>query len=643
MSDRRVRYILEVDYDGGSAALKAADDLREVDDAAREAAEGLTQTEGGFSKLQAGIVTGQAALGLLQEGFGKVQQAAQFAWDTLSEGAALADARGDFADLAAEIGSTTDVMETRLLDATAGLKTSAEVIGEATELMALNLGLSEDEIVSLSGVAAELDWNMQSVADTINTGATRGLKELGLNVGETKARFEELKAEGYAVNEAMALAMVEAGTAKIERVGKKSEEAAGQVEILENVVANVQDEFSRGAAEGFAIALAQIAGTAPEAGDALAAAAHSGGTFIASVAATGVLSMFGSSLAWMVEQGRELETQQEAQAYATRLAATSWEQYYAALRTAETEEAAAAAAEHAFSLQEEAAEMGAAAERSEWYARAAEWVSDAQHRAAAADYERAQAVAEMNQEMANQGAAMELAGRAAEAWAEATAEATARSGDYFTQITSSGQAQFDLNEAIYAAADAAGAGAGALGDLGVELGLINQATAEAGVAAAQSEVIAQSLAGAAAAGKVAWEDYAETVERALGILNNNDYLIDLGPRKAPEMEDRGYRGGYGEDFAPDTREISPYSVVLEADNQAVLDAVEEARGVVEGFTSPGQVYEAVMGMDITAVQEGGETVRAIIEGLPTRKTVTIDLQVTNQELLEQIRALNGLP
>ena len=84
-------------------------------------------------------------------------------------------------------------------------------------------------------------------------------------------------------------------------------------------------------------------------------------------------------------------------------------------------------------------------------------------------------------------------------------------------------------------------------------------------------------------------------------------------------------------------------MVLEADNQAVLAAVEEARGVVEGFAGPENVYEAVMDMDITAVVSKGGVAKAIIEGLPTHKTVTIDLQITDQALLEQLRAIGAIP
>jgi hypothetical protein len=253
------------------------------------------------------------------------------------------------------------------------------------------------------------------------------------------------------------------------------------------------------------------------------------------------------------------------------------------------------------------------------------------------------AVAEMNQEAANQEAQFSLAGQAAQAWGEYVGEVTARSGDYFTQITSSGRAQYDLNEAMYASADAHGAGAAALGDLGVELDLFPQRVADAGVAAAQTQTIVDNLGAAAAAGKIPWDEYATSVERALGILNNNDYLIDLGPRSAPEMEDRGFREGYQEDQQADTRDISPYAVVLEASNQAVLDAVEEARGVVEGFVNPGEVYQAVMEMDITAVEEKGAVVAGIIEDLPTRKTITIDIEIENQALLDQLRAIGAIP
>ena len=184
MADRKVRYILEVDYEGEGVTARAADDLREVDEAAREASDGIEQAEGGFSKFQASIVTMQSALGIAEQGLEAISNVARVAYETLSEGAALADARGDFEDLARGIGTTADVLENEMGAAAAGLMTDAELIGQAGELMALGLGLTKEEIVDLTGLAAELDWNFKTLTDTLNTGSTRGLKELGLSIDE---------------------------------------------------------------------------------------------------------------------------------------------------------------------------------------------------------------------------------------------------------------------------------------------------------------------------------------------------------------------------------------------------------------------------------------------------------------------------
>lgn len=441
------------------------------------------------------------------------------------------------------------------------------------------------------------------------------------------------------------MAMIEAGEAKIERVGARSGEAAGQLVILEKIVEETQNEFARGAAEGFASTLATIASDAPVAGDALADAARGAGDWIGTYGGLAILNMLAPTLGFFIERGQELEETQRGQAAAGLWMAEAYEAEAAAAEeaaraqqvvTATGKALTASMEEHALVAEyAETAWVGVVEEQRMWAAQAAFAVESGRG--------MRDSMEAMNQEAANQEATLDLAAQAAEAWGEYVAEATARSGDYFEQITSSGRAQYDLNDAMYAAAGAYGAGAVALGEIGVETGQFKQNVADAGVAAAQQQVIVENLAGAAQSGKVSWDEYVESVERALGILNNNDYLIDLGPREAPEMEDRGFREGYQEDFEPDTREISPYAVVLEAENQAVLDAVDEARSVVEGFVSPEEVYQAVVDLDITAVEKKGGQVQAIIDGLPDRKKILIDLEIENPALLEQLRAIGALP
>ena len=628
MADRRVRYILEVDYAGESVVLKAADDLRAVDAAATEAGEGLGRAETGFSKLQAATVTAYSALGTVEQGLAAVQNVARITWETLSEGAALMDARGDFADLAEGIGMTADALEGDLSAAAAGLMTDAELVGQASELMALNLGLTGEEITTLTGLAAQLDWNWQTLMDTLNTGSTRGLKSLGLNIDEVKAKVAELEGAGMSADQAFVWAIIEAGGEKVERVGKKSEEASGQLEILQNTAANVQDEFARNAAEGFASTLGVIAANASVAGSGMELAAAGVGDFIGQLAGYAIISQFSDDLAYFIERGKEARQAAEDETAAREETARAYQwvidqytQFYQEQGYAETQGAALA-----MGMEDWSGAAGAYAEQLEWTARAAEWVGDAQERARAADYARAQQVAET--------AAQEEAAAAA---AEARAEAITRGGDAFTQFSQGGQ-EFDFAQALYDAADAAGAGIAPLADLAVQYDLIDQSTANIAARNAQEQAIIDSLAGAAAAGKITWEEYAAAVEHAIDVLDGA-YAIDLGPREMPEMEDRGFREGYQENFEPAVNEFEPIPLQVQLERESIQAAVDEARGIVEGFTAPETPHEAVVKMDIDEVVEKSGEVETIIQNLPTEKEIRIRLTVTGMDLVNELQSM----
>lgn len=628
MADRRVRYILEVDYAGESVVLKAADDLRAVDAAATEAGEGLGRAETGFSKMQAATVTAYSALGTVEQGLAAVQNVARITWETLSEGAALMDARGDFADLAEGIGMTADALEGDLSAAASGLMTDAELVGQASELMALNLGLTGEEITTLTGLAAQLDWNWQTLMDTLNTGSTRGLKSLGLNIDEVKAKVAELEGAGMSADQAFVWAIIEAGGEKVERVGKKSEEASGQLEILQNTAANVQDEFARNAAEGFASTLGVIAANASVAGSGMELAAAGVGDFIGQLAGYAIISQFSDDLAYFIERGKEARQAAEDETAAREETARAYQwvidqytQFYQEQGYAETQGAALA-----MGMEDWSGAAGAYAEQLEWTARAAEWVGDAQERARAADYARAQQVAET--------AAQEEAAAAA---AEARAEAITRGGDAFTQFSQGGQ-EFDFAQALYDAADAAGAGIAPLADLAVQYDLIDQSTANIAARNAQEQAIIDSLAGAAAAGKITWEEYAAAVEHAIDVLDGA-YAIDLGPREMPEMEDRGFREGYQENFEPAVNKFEPIPLEVELERESIQAAVDEARGIVEGFTAPETPHEAVVTMNIDEVVEKSGEVETIIQDLPTEKEIRIRLTVTGMDLVNELQSM----
>lgn len=632
MADRKVRYILEVDYAGEGVTARAADDLREVDDAAKEASAGLEQAGSGFSKVQASIVTMQSALGIAEQGFAAIQQAAQFAYETLSEGAAIVDARGDFDDLAASIGTTADAMENELSAAAGGLLTDAELIGQAGELMALGLGLTKDEIVQLTGLAAELDWNFKTLTDTLNTGSTRGLKELGLNITDVKQKMAGLEEAGMAADEAFRFAIIEAAEEKLGRVGLKSEEASGQIQQLEVMVANVQDEFARGAAEGFAATLGVIAGSAPAAGEALELASRGAASFMAEMGGYAAISVFGSSLDYFIGKGQELKAEEEAaieRMEALEQARADLAEMNAIYGDSEenladgvafTVEAVdgglASWGEYIRTQDVMAASAAMAAENAYYLAGAMESQADAAERAAEAEAAAAEAQA---------------------AWVAYTTEMTAWGGDTFTQMWQSDEA-WDFAEAVYGAADAAGAGAGPLSDLAVALLGVDQAVADAALAATGSQAIAESIAGAAVAGKIAWEDYIDTVERAMRVMSGEE-VINMFPGPVSQVGPRAQLPE--EDLRAMGENMPTFEVEITAETQAVIDAVEVATGVVEGFATSDP--EVTMFMNIDEVETKAGRATELIEGIPEVKNVRIDVTATGMEILEELRAMGAIP
>lgn len=630
MADRKVRYILEVDYDGESVTARAADDLREVDQAAKEASAGLEQSAGGFSKLQASVVTMQSALGIAEQGLQAVASAAKFAYETLSEGAALADARGDFEDLAASVGSTADALENELSAAAGGLMTDAELIGQAGEMMALGLGLSKDEIVTLTGLAAELDWNFKTLTDTLNTGSTRGLKELGLSIDEVKGKMATLEEQGMSTDEAFRWAIIEAAEEKLGRVGRKSEEASGQIQQLEVVVANVQDEFARGAAEGFAASLGMIAGSAPAAGAALEAAARGASSFAAEFLGLASMNLFGGTLDYFIERGMELQEVERQQAEAVnfvrqeRADLAEMNQVYAASQE-EVAEATASVAVQGEMATVAALEYAAA---QEWLARATVWVGDAQERARAADYGR-------SQEMLEQAYALQMYNEAQEEYGTWVSNWTAQAGDNFTGVVQGGDKLWDLNEAMYNSADAAGAGAGALADMGVELGLFKEKVADAALGIVQQQAVVDYLAGAAAEGRIAWQDYATAVQAALDLLKNGPPEPKEPTRIPVELE------MVDGDYALPDNLGQPIAVAATHNLDEITAAAEAAKiaiGDVDAMEPSIQII-----MDILPVTNGTAEVQRLLAEIPETKSVTVDFTATGLEFLQELRAAGVLP
>lgn len=249
-----------------------------------------------------GIAVGAAttAVGLMKKG-----------WEAVERGTELQLIESRFNRLADSIGSSGDALMSRLESATNGMMTNAQLMESATSIMSLGLGKTEDQTVRLATVVSKLGWDMQQVVLTFANNSKLRLDALGLSLEDVTKRAKELEEQGYSTDAAFDMAVIEAGEAKIELLGDQSQTTAGKIKIMKAAVQEAQDEFARGAAEGFAEALDAITSSAALTGDALSDASRGAGDLIGRWAGSYLMSYFGSDLAILIDRGRELEETQQ--------------------------------------------------------------------------------------------------------------------------------------------------------------------------------------------------------------------------------------------------------------------------------------------------------------------------------------------
>lgn len=664
-------YTIATRFQGDGELRNAANSFDGVRDAAKRSMAAIEAAGAGGKRSWTEL---KSQIDVIKDALGTVKAVADGAMAALSEGAALSAARDKFDNLAASINTTGDALLGVMREATSGMMTDAELVASATDLMSLGLAKNEDQVKRLSSVISTLGWDMQQVVLTMANNSTARLDALGLSMESVTGRAKELKDAGMSMDEAFDLAVLEAGEAKIALLGNTADTTAGKIQQMGVMVENAGNQFKVAFAEGMAESIGAALESAAELDAAIQQIGRSAGDALGRV---GALLMFqlaekgaikdlealGGDLDAIKEKAREMGAlsfieiglrAEDAENAATRyrLLREEIERLQAAqtmlnapidymgqpTRPTKQGEIDARAA---MSTETYWRALANVAEKQEWLARAADMVADAQRRAAAADSERAQSLADV-------AAKLELAATAQQTWADYVTGANAAGGGRFAGFLDEiGNAReqggtwgYDLMQSIYDAMRDGGAGVNPLSEFAVTVGASVE-DIKASIAATEQQTIVDYLAQQARDGKLAWEDYAATVENAIRILNGG-MAIDLGPREAPEMEDRGFREGFQEGLDPSALP-EKHTIVIDADTKLAIAAVNEAKGLVEGFANPAEVYQAVMEMDITAVEAGTATATTLINGIPTEKTVTINFRETGGDVLGALRALGVIP
>ena len=652
-------YTIAARFQGDGELRNAANSFDGVRDAAKRSMSSIESAGRGgirsWTELNSVISLAGQALNTLQNVAGNAMAA-------LSEGAALSAARDKFDNLAASINTTGDALLGVMREATSGMMTDAQLVASATDLMSLGLAKNEDQVKRLSSVISTLGWDMQQVVLTMANNSTMRLDALGLSMESVTGRAKELKDAGMSMDEAFDLAVLEAGEAKIALLGNTADTTAGKIQQMGVMVENAIDAFNQNLALTLADEIENAAGDAGALGNNLHYAALGAAELSAALLSIPIRFLSDMGKDAQIDQLREelIALGGDAQAVHREIMNMPADTTFSEIAIRKIELYSAAIAKLQNQLAHDNPELkysnwtpptettrpttnavGNLAQQNEWLARAADMVADAQRRAARADSERAQALADV-------AAKLGVAAAAQQAWSDYVTEANAAGGGRFAGFLDDidkakekgGAWGYDLMQSIYDAMRTGGAGVNPLAEFAGNVGA-SVDDIKASIAATQEQTIVDYLAQQARDGKIAWEDYAATVENAIRILNGG-MAIDLGPREAPEMEDRGFREGFQEGLDPAALP-EKHTIEIDADTKLAIAAVNEVKGLVEGFANPAEVYQAVMDMDITAVETGTATATTLINGIPTEKTVTINFRETGGDVLSALRALGVIP
>ena len=585
MAKRNLGYDVEVDYTGAQAAQSAIGDLDrfnteldKVDHAAKEVGE---STGGMFKKATSSWTEFRSAMDVVTQGFNTAKAAAAQMWETINRGADLDRITGHAEALAADIGTSWKVLLADMTESTGGMITQADLTASAVDIIGLGMADTGEEVTRLSRLVGELGWDMQTLTLTLANQSKARLDSLGLSVGDVTKRVEKFKDAGVEAEQAFKLAVLEAGEERLELLGSAADTAAGDLKKLEATWGDLMDRIAQGASEASA-PLATIILSELQIADAIEKGIISQRDMsLAQAEAIFTNKTMAESLSELAAEVGEVEdAERRTSKYYSIITQQRIEMTQAAI-----DEAAAIAETTAF---EEIRRQEARGSKEEIRS-----ATEAYEQQRQIGYDIVAGYIAAGEGVSAIAAHQQLAADTAEAWAENVAAIQAASGDAFTSAAFDPEMAYDAATATYQWADSLGAGAGALSDMGQSLGLVTAEQAEYALTVSQSETITRSLAEAAASGAISWQEY----ELAVG---NARRILEQGPPRAVDKWDAtAFFEAGGDDIKG---RVSPIV-------EAIDEAVGEARNIVDGFISPDEAYEAVMDMDITAVEEG--TVNAI--------------------------------
>lgn len=185
-----------------------------------------------------------------------IQQVIQFAegMQTLGDAANIAEAQ--FGALTKGMGDQNAIMDD-LRTATGGVVSNLDLMTASNQLLKTGVLSSTAELDKfLSGVEklkpATEDMNsaIMSMSQMLQTGATRGLNQFGINVATVKDRVDQLKAAGLSATDAFKQAVFEGMDTEINKLGTAATAAETPLLKLQTQLENIKEAASSNFAAG---------------------------------------------------------------------------------------------------------------------------------------------------------------------------------------------------------------------------------------------------------------------------------------------------------------------------------------------------------------------------------------------------------
>ena len=238
MPDERLRIVIEA-VDKASAELKGLKkDLEGVGAAGQIADKNIVSTTAALTKIAG--VAGTAAVGLKK------------LYDIGKEGASLDRIQNSFVAISGSAEDAANNLEI-LREATRGAKSDMELMEGATNILALGLADSSEQLGAIvrnvEGLGARFGGTMQIFQLMMSNQSLMRVDSFGLGVEEVTKRIDELKEAGMEADKAFNTAVLELMTEKYEELGGALEDNALAYEQLEANIKNITDAFKMQASE----------------------------------------------------------------------------------------------------------------------------------------------------------------------------------------------------------------------------------------------------------------------------------------------------------------------------------------------------------------------------------------------------------